>query len=109
MALAGTESRGLIANAAAWKLSVTRKVRIGGLNFWAFEVGWAANWHAGKKSSSNDERTRSFRETLLNRRTWIEIYHQPTRAVRAAEEGTLAIIRTLSFAETRFEPVEYLV
>jgi len=36
-------------------------------------------------------------------------YHQPTRAVRAAEDGTLAIIRALSFAETRFEPVEYLV
>jgi hypothetical protein len=33
----------------------------------------------------------------------------PLRAVRAAGEGTLAIIRTLSFAETRFEPVEYLV
>ena len=50
-----------------------RKVRVGGLNFWVFEVGWAANWHAGKKSSSNDERTRSLKETLLNRRTWIEI------------------------------------
>jgi hypothetical protein len=33
----------------------------------------------------------------------------PLRAVRAAGEGTLAIIRTLSFAETRFEAVEYLV
>ena len=27
--------------------------------------------------------------------------------VTAAEEGTLAIIRTHSFAETRFEPAEY--
>ena len=55
------------------KLYVKRKTRVGGLNFWAFEVAWAANWHAGKQSSSNDERTRSFTETLLNPRTWIEI------------------------------------
>jgi hypothetical protein len=53
-----------------------------------------------KKVSSTGERTRSLTETLLN-------YQQPARAVRAAEDGTLAIIRTHSFAETRFELLEY--
>src|ERR1700730_17696630 len=32
-----------------------------------------------------------------------DFYQQPTRAATAAEEGTLAIIRTYSVAETRFE------
>jgi hypothetical protein len=84
---------------------VKRKVRVGGLNFWAFEVAWAANWHAGKKSSSNDERTRSFTETLLNRRTWIEILPAATASCRGCGGRPLAIICTHSLAETRFEPV----
>jgi hypothetical protein len=46
---------------------VKRNVRAGGLNFWEFEVAWAANWHAGKKSSSNDKRIRGFtRHSLIS-------------------------------------------
>jgi hypothetical protein len=67
-------------------------------------VAWAANWHAGKKSSSNDERTRSFTETLLNRRTWSEILPAANASCHGCGGGTLAIIRTHSLAETRFEP-----
>ena len=75
---------------------MTRKVRVGGLNFWAFEVGWVANSQLQGDTPKSAEMNRDF--TI-----------SPLRAVRAAGEGNLAIIRTLSFAETRFEPVEYLV
>ena len=52
--------------------------------------------HAGKKSSSNDERTRSFAEALLSRRTWIEILPTANASCHGCEEGSLAIIRPVA-------------
>ena len=50
-------------------------------------MGWPANWNAGRTSSSKDAKTRSLMETLLTRRTWMEILPAVNAGRQDAEEG----------------------